>query len=152
MSNRVEELERKASELQAAVNGLTEELVETKERVRQLEDAVEVDDPAVRAKPRADPDPEAAADTTDSEAAAETDSEAAAETDSASAAEADAQSATEADESESEQRFVDADEHEKTLEDTIGPEGNSGGEEAKTEEEKEEETESEQDGSDIIVA
>jgi hypothetical protein len=148
MSNRVEELERKASELQAAVNGLTEELVETKERVRQLEDAVEVDDPAVRAKPRADPDPEAAADAAGSAAAAETDS--------ASAAEADAQSAAEADdpdpESESEQRFVDADEHEKTLEDTIGPEGNSGGEEAKTEEEKEEETESEQDGSDIIVA
>jgi hypothetical protein len=150
MSNRVEELERKASELQAAVNGLTEELVETKERVRQLEDAVEVDDPAVRAKPRADPTPEAAADAADSETGAETDAA------SASASEADAQSAAEADdpesESESEQRFVDADEHEKTLEDTIGPEGNSGGEEAKTEEEKEEETESEQDGSDIIVA
>ncbi|WP_372912777.1 hypothetical protein [Salinigranum sp.] len=148
MSNRVEELERKASELQAAVNGLTEELVETKERVRQLEDAVEVDDPAVRAKPHADPDPEAAADAADSEAAAETDSEAAAEADAQSAAEADDPDP----ESESEQRFVDADEHEKTLEDTIGPEGNSGGEEAKTEEEKEEETESEQDGSDIIVA
>ncbi|WP_096390911.1 DUF7518 family protein [Halopenitus persicus] len=37
MSNRVTELERQVSELQAAVNGLTEELVETKERVRQLE-------------------------------------------------------------------------------------------------------------------
>ena len=37
MSNRVEELESKVAELQAAVNGLTEELVETKERVRQLE-------------------------------------------------------------------------------------------------------------------
>jgi uncharacterized coiled-coil protein SlyX len=43
MSNRVEELESKVKELQAAVNGLTEELVETKERVRQLEDEVEVD-------------------------------------------------------------------------------------------------------------
>ncbi|WP_049984218.1 hypothetical protein [Halorubrum sp. BV1] len=39
MSNRVEDLERQVSELQAAVNGLTEELVEMKERVRQLEDA-----------------------------------------------------------------------------------------------------------------
>jgi flagellar capping protein FliD len=38
MSNRVEELESKVSELQAAVNGLTEELVETKERVRELEE------------------------------------------------------------------------------------------------------------------
>ena len=37
MSNRVEDLERQVTELQAAVNGLTEELVETKERVRQLE-------------------------------------------------------------------------------------------------------------------
>ncbi|MFC4356716.1 hypothetical protein ACFO0N_02000 [Halobium salinum] len=43
MSNRVEELEAKVSELQAAVDGLTEELVETKERVRQLESQVEVD-------------------------------------------------------------------------------------------------------------
>ncbi len=37
MSNRVEDLERQVAELQAAVNGLTEELVEMKERVRQLE-------------------------------------------------------------------------------------------------------------------
>mgnify|MGYP006279977061 CR=1 FL=1 len=43
MSNRVEELESKVAELQAAVNGLTEELVETKERVRLLEEEVEVD-------------------------------------------------------------------------------------------------------------
>jgi uncharacterized protein YoxC len=43
MSNRVEELESKVAELQAAVNGLTEELVETKERVRQLEAEVEVE-------------------------------------------------------------------------------------------------------------
>ena len=42
MSNRVEDLERQVAELQAAVNGLTEELVEMKERVRQLEDAREV--------------------------------------------------------------------------------------------------------------
>jgi hypothetical protein len=140
MSNRVEELERKASELQAAVNGLTEELVETKERLRQLEDAVEVDDPAVRAKPRSEPEPEPEPET-------EAD---AAEDGADSDADADAESAAEEDESE--QRFVDADEHEKTLDDTIGPEGNNSGEEAKTEEDKEEETESEQDGSDIIVA
>lgn len=45
MSNRVEELESTVSELQAAVNGLTEELVETKERLRELEEqrGVEVD-------------------------------------------------------------------------------------------------------------
>jgi len=42
MSNRVEDLERQVAELQAAVNGLTEELVEMKERVRQVEDAQEV--------------------------------------------------------------------------------------------------------------
>ena len=42
MSNRVEDLERQVAELQAAVNGLTEELVEMKERVRQLEDDREV--------------------------------------------------------------------------------------------------------------
>lgn len=38
MSNRVEELESTVAELQAAVDGLTEELVETRERLRQLED------------------------------------------------------------------------------------------------------------------
>ena len=37
MGNRVEDLERQVSELQAAVDGVTEELVETKERLRQLE-------------------------------------------------------------------------------------------------------------------
>lgn len=37
MSNRVEELESQVAELQAAVDGLTEELVETRERLRQLE-------------------------------------------------------------------------------------------------------------------
>ena len=39
MSNRVEELESTVAELQAAVDGLTEELVETRERLRQLEEA-----------------------------------------------------------------------------------------------------------------
>jgi uncharacterized coiled-coil protein SlyX len=37
MSNRVEELESQVAELQAAVDGLTEELVETRERLRRLE-------------------------------------------------------------------------------------------------------------------
>jgi uncharacterized coiled-coil protein SlyX len=35
--NRVEELESRVAELQATVDGLTEELVETKERLNQLE-------------------------------------------------------------------------------------------------------------------
>jgi hypothetical protein len=38
MSNRVEELESTVRELRAAVDGLTEELVETRERLRQLEE------------------------------------------------------------------------------------------------------------------
>lgn len=37
MGNRVEDLEKQVAELQAAVDGLTEELVETKERISQLE-------------------------------------------------------------------------------------------------------------------
>ncbi|MFB6080185.1 MAG: hypothetical protein ABEJ81_04220 [Haloferacaceae archaeon] len=37
MSNRVDELESRVAELQAAVDGLTEELVETRERLRALE-------------------------------------------------------------------------------------------------------------------
>lgn len=41
MGNRVEDLERQVAELQAAVDGLTEELVESKERLRQLESATE---------------------------------------------------------------------------------------------------------------
>jgi uncharacterized coiled-coil protein SlyX len=43
MSNRVEELESQVAELQAAVDGLTEELVETRERLRQLEEDDGVD-------------------------------------------------------------------------------------------------------------
>ena len=37
MGNRVEELEQQVAELRAVVDGLTEELVETKERLSQLE-------------------------------------------------------------------------------------------------------------------
>jgi hypothetical protein len=137
MSNRVDELERKVKDLQAAVNGLTEELVESKERIRQLENAVEVDDPAVRAKSPAD-SAEAESASTDSSAdtAAEGDADAGADTDAPEARE---------------QRFVDAEEHEPELEERVGPEGSSD-EEAKAAEEKEEETESEQSETDIIVA
>ena len=35
--NRVEELETRVNELEATVNGLTEELVETRDRLRELE-------------------------------------------------------------------------------------------------------------------
>ena len=62
MSNRVEDLERQVAELQAAVNGLTEELVEMKERVRQVEDAQEVSVTAEQPTPASE---EAAADETD---------------------------------------------------------------------------------------
>ncbi|KTG10652.1 hypothetical protein AUR64_08285 [Haloprofundus marisrubri] len=39
----MEELESQVSELRAAVDGLTEELVETKERLRQLEAAADAE-------------------------------------------------------------------------------------------------------------
>ena len=66
MSNRVEDLERQVAELQAAVNGLTEELVEMKERVRQVEDAQEVSVETAADDRAADP----AADATESAEAA----------------------------------------------------------------------------------
>ncbi|OYR54078.1 DUF7518 family protein [Halorubrum halodurans] len=67
MSNRVEDLERQVAELQAAVNGLTEELVEMKERVRQLEDAQEVtvDAETDAAAPEASPSAEEPSDASD---------------------------------------------------------------------------------------
>lgn len=43
MSNRVEELERKIAALEATVDGLTEELVEAKERLSQVEAAADVE-------------------------------------------------------------------------------------------------------------
>jgi len=49
MTNRVDELESEIAELRAAVNGLTEELVETKARVRELEDTAEADREAAAA-------------------------------------------------------------------------------------------------------
>lgn len=41
--NRVEELEAKVRELEATLDGLTDELVETKERLQVLEEASDVD-------------------------------------------------------------------------------------------------------------
>jgi len=74
MSNRVEELESQVADLQAAVDGLTEELVETRERLRQLEENDGVDNSRTperresahaqvehaNAEPAADPDPDPA--------------------------------------------------------------------------------------------
>ena len=41
--NRVEELESRVKELEASVEGLTDELVECKVRLRELEDAIDED-------------------------------------------------------------------------------------------------------------
>ncbi|MEF8826899.1 MAG: bZIP transcription factor [Halapricum sp.] len=41
--NRVEELEEQVNQLQATVDGLTDELVECKVRIRELENAVDED-------------------------------------------------------------------------------------------------------------
>jgi len=49
MTERVDDLESEIAELRAAVNGLTEELVETKARVRELEDNAEADRKAAKA-------------------------------------------------------------------------------------------------------
>ncbi|KTG25598.1 DUF7518 family protein [Haloferax profundi] len=73
MSNRVEELESQVTELRAAVNGLTEELVETKERLRQLEDANDVEVPSRAARRRGDWTPAEEAAPEDAESAAPVD-------------------------------------------------------------------------------
>jgi TolA-binding protein len=66
MSNRVEDLERQVAELQAAVNGLTEELVEMKERVRQVESEQEVEvETSARRTTGATPTDEASDDVSD---------------------------------------------------------------------------------------
>lgn len=49
--NRVEELEATVSELESTVRGLTEELVETKERVRLLEAEIEPSEGATTGTP-----------------------------------------------------------------------------------------------------
>lgn len=41
--NRVEELESRVQELEASVEGLTDELIECKVRIRELENAVDAD-------------------------------------------------------------------------------------------------------------
>ncbi|ESS07642.1 MAG: hypothetical protein A07HB70_00183 [uncultured archaeon A07HB70] len=83
MSNRVEELESTVRELRAAVDGLTEELVETRERLRQLEE-----------QRAAEPEPEvvesAHAEHVDAEAPADADGDAQAEADEESGDEAEA--------------------------------------------------------------
>jgi TolA-binding protein len=88
MSNRVEELESQVAELQAAVDGLTEELVETRERLRQLEESDGVDnsrtpeprDSAHAAVEHADAEAETRTET-DADAEADTDTETDADTD-----------------------------------------------------------------------
>lgn len=56
MTNRVEELEGQVAELRAAINGLTEELVETKSRVKDLEDAAEAEAAAPEPEPELEPE------------------------------------------------------------------------------------------------
>ncbi|ELZ91876.1 smc operon protein [Haloferax mucosum ATCC BAA-1512] len=71
----MEELESKVAELQAAVNGLTEELVETKERLRQLEDENNVEVPSRAPRRRGDwePEEEEAEETVEAEPVAQAD-------------------------------------------------------------------------------
>jgi uncharacterized coiled-coil protein SlyX len=52
MSNRVEQLETTVSELESTIEGLTEELVETKERLRVIESQLDVDAADVVQEPR----------------------------------------------------------------------------------------------------
>lgn len=78
--NRVEKLESTVAELESAVEGLTEELVESKERIRVLEEALDTRPPsrvperrqiAAHGTPEAAPDDVAAA-TADAEVEATT--------------------------------------------------------------------------------
>ncbi|MEF8840029.1 MAG: bZIP transcription factor [Haloarculaceae archaeon] len=56
--NRVEELEARVRELQATVDGLTDELLETKERLRAIEEAVdpELDMDIIEGQPPSSPE------------------------------------------------------------------------------------------------
>ena len=68
MTNRVDDLESEIAELRAAVNGLTEELVETKARVRELETEAEAEaEAADDGFVEADPVDSATAETTKSD-------------------------------------------------------------------------------------
>lgn len=63
--NRVEQLEERVQELQATVDGLTDELVECKVRIRELENAVDDGngfdpDEEEQAQAQAEPEPEPA--------------------------------------------------------------------------------------------
>lgn len=49
--NRVEELESRVRELEATVSGLTDELVESRERLHAIEEEVDVDQDIIEGKP-----------------------------------------------------------------------------------------------------
>jgi len=71
--NRVEELESRVKELEASVEGLTDELVECKVRLREIEDAVDEDlgfvpEPSTDEEPAEDGTEEAADQPTAAEA------------------------------------------------------------------------------------
>jgi len=70
--NRVEELEARVNELEASVEGLTDELVECKVRLRELEGAVDEDLGFAPENPSPEPDP--SVDTSESPEEAEADS------------------------------------------------------------------------------
>ncbi|WP_338741375.1 DUF7518 family protein [Haloplanus salilacus] len=85
MSNRVEELESRVAQLEAAVDGLTEELVETRERLSKLEADEGVDNtrtPDRRESPDLDADADADAGTESVASEPDAESEADAETES----------------------------------------------------------------------
>jgi len=64
--NRVEELEARVKELEASVEGLTDELVECKVRLQEVEDAVDEDLGFVPKRTDAAPEPQDEADPADS--------------------------------------------------------------------------------------
>ncbi|SFR37187.1 DUF7518 family protein [Halogeometricum limi] len=157
MSNRVEELESKVAELQAAVNGLTEELVETKERVRLLEDQVEVDlaagsRPVGHASPDPDPEPDAQPDTT---ADTDADADEADEPENPALRESPAQAQSRGATSEQpsdDASFIDADSAEAPAAEPEPSEESTDDAVKSDESQEEDETESAEDDSDIIVA
>jgi uncharacterized coiled-coil protein SlyX len=76
--NRVEELEEQVNQLQATVDGLTDELVECKVRIRELENAVDDDNgfsPDDQESATEDPAPEPAEEVTTEEPDASDDEE-----------------------------------------------------------------------------
>jgi uncharacterized coiled-coil protein SlyX len=126
--NRVEELESKVRELEATVSGLTDELVETKERLQTLEEhtELELDDViAGGARPAEEP-PDAPADA--GGPATQDDVDEAVESADPDGPSEDATGAVDAVEPTDETTFIDADEvdHEEEA-DEIGPEGSADG-------------------------